>query len=293
MPFSRDQTPYILFKTEHECVSFLFNIRWPNGFTCPFCDRHQPEIAPAYNVVCRYCRKQTSITSHTVMHGTKNSLISWMLVAWQFCSNERGISAREIQRLMALSSYQTAWRWLQKLRLAASIAESGLCEGTVLADVWPLTRIFPASRQKSEVGVALELDYPHEKGERIRFCLIEQGLSVRLSSIINRIAASGSTLVVPESDSDSWPVEYSYRKISDKHLQLLEHRIDRASSWFTSTYKKALGDNYLQLYLDEYAFRFNTAQWGHPLKVFEHLLKGLLSTEPFFKSADNSRQDKR
>lgn len=291
MAISRDQTPYTLFKTEHECISFLFKIRWPNGFTCPFCNRHQPETAPAYNVACRYCRKQTSITSQTVMHGSKNSLISWMLVAWQFCVNSQGISAREIQRLMALTSYQTAWRWLQKIRLAAAIAESDLCTGTVLIDVWPFSKIVAGNRSESEVGVALELDYPEKKGERIRLMLVEQNVAMTLPTMITNLATCGSTLIIRESERDGRPTDYNYRKPSDTHLRIIEHHIERVSSWFSSTYRKAVGHNYLQLYLGEYSFRFNTAQWAYKTDVFEHLLKGLLSTEAAYTAGNFSRQD--
>lgn len=289
MTISRDQTPYTLFKTEHECISYLFNIRWPNGFTCPFCNRYQPETAPAYSIACRYCRKQTSITSHTVMHGSKNSLISWVLVAWQFCVNERGISAREIQRLMALSSYQTAWRWLQKIRLAAAIAESDLCTGTVLIDVWPLARLLPASRSGSEVGVGLELDGSGEKGERIRFCFVGQNSIMDISGIIENLVSHGSSLIVQE-DFEHQPFNYNYRKPTDKHLKIVDQQIERISRWLSSTYRKAVGDNYLQLYLDEYSFRFNTAHWAYKVNVFEHLLKGLLSTEAAFTAMNLSRQ---
>jgi hypothetical protein len=89
-------------------------------------------------VVCRYCRKQTSITAHTLMHGSKKNLVAWMRVASQFCFHDQGISARELQRLMKLSCYQTAWNWLQKMRRGAALAESTPCRGTVLFDIIPL-----------------------------------------------------------------------------------------------------------------------------------------------------------
>ncbi|MFN2356095.1 MAG: transposase, partial [Desulfopila sp.] len=69
------------FSTEHACVTYLFQKRWPWGFKCPFCQRVQKDMAPAYTVVCRYCRKQTSITAHTLMHGSKKNLVAWMRVA--------------------------------------------------------------------------------------------------------------------------------------------------------------------------------------------------------------------
>lgn len=73
MTASQQQFFNSLFTDEHACVSYLFNKRWPMGFACPFCGVVQPEVAPAYTVVCRYCRKQTSITAKTLMHGSKKT----------------------------------------------------------------------------------------------------------------------------------------------------------------------------------------------------------------------------
>jgi len=66
------------FANEHACVTYLFRRRWPLGFRCPFCGAVQKETAPAYTVVCRYCRKQTSITAQTIMHGSKMDLVAWL-----------------------------------------------------------------------------------------------------------------------------------------------------------------------------------------------------------------------
>jgi len=110
-----------LFATEQDCIAYLFHKRWPDGFHCPFCGRHQKEIAPAHTVVCRYCRKQSSITASTLMHGSKKNLSEWMQVAAQFCFSKDGMSARSLQNSFNIATYQTAWNWLKKLRKAAAM----------------------------------------------------------------------------------------------------------------------------------------------------------------------------
>ena len=48
------------------------------------------------------CRKQFSVTTGTVFHGSKVSLRIWLFVYFEMCANKVGITAREIARRMAL-----------------------------------------------------------------------------------------------------------------------------------------------------------------------------------------------
>lgn len=280
MTVSRQLTPDTLFSTEYECVTYLFNKRWPRGFVCPFCNRLQKETAPAYSVVCRYCRKQTSITAHTVMHGSKNSLISWMLVAWQFCSRDQGISAREIQRRMALSSYQTAWTWLRKIRRGAALAESAPCSGIVTFDMVPLALSPSIKKREAAVGIARETPCPENKVKRIRFSLLESGSLQEVSTVITKLVKRDSTLLIDDAVKPSTLLpEYLCRQSNSTQHPQAEQLAVEAASWLSSTYRRCIDSDYLQSYLDEFSFRYNTSAWPNKLMVFEHLLSGLLTSD--------------
>jgi transposase-like protein len=47
---------------------------------------------------CFSCRKQVSVLTGTVFHGTKVPLRKWVLVFFEMCVSKNGISAREIER---------------------------------------------------------------------------------------------------------------------------------------------------------------------------------------------------
>lgn len=279
MIISQSQSPRALFRSEHECVEYLFDKRWPVGFICPFCHRHQPETRPAFTVVCHHCRKQTSITARTVMHGSRNSLISWMLVAWQFCSREQGISAREIQNLLALSSYQTSWKWLQKIRLAASLAESMPCAGTVLFGIRQFSDIeLENERSTVDIGIALELG-SNQESSRVRFLLVDGRLPNVYSGLVTHLVGEGSLLFVDDREQQLLDQDrFSCRSQNKKHQQLLTTTLDEAKSWLSRLYRKGVGGNYLQLYLDEFAFRFNTRKLQNRMAIFEQFLTGLLAS---------------
>ena len=277
-----------LFATEHACVTYLFQKRWPWGFKCPFCRRVQSDVAPAYTVVCRYCRKQTSITAHTLMHGSKKNLIAWMRVAAQFCFHQPGVSARELQRQMELSCYQTAWSWLQKIRRGAASSESAPCSGTVLFDVLPLHISALPKMVPVEVAAALELDRNHPQSARVRLLRLDKNSAQQRAAAVSTLVARDAFLLLKSKhqtdidhlDGAAYTLAVPTRHQLAKAVVLLQ----KTASWLDTLYHGAIDSGYLQSYLDEFCFRHNTASWPDRLAVLDHLLTGLIA------STDNRAQ---
>jgi len=270
-----------LFANEQACVSYLFKKRWPCGFRCPFCGTEQKEMAPAYTVVCRYCRKQTSITAHTLMHGTKKSLVSWMGISWQFCFNDKGISAREVQRFMKLASYQTAWRWLQKIRYGATLAESTRVGGNVLFECCSLSEESSSHQIHPEIGVALELNHENETKGRVRFELLTSSSPDAIAITINNLVFKDSTLLLKNLDwisNERLTNQYSCKQANSDQLRQVKILVQETKDWLSSLYRGAIDTTYMQTYLGEFSFRHNTASWPDRLSVFDHLLTGLVSS---------------
>lgn len=273
-------TPDLLFSTLHDCVVYLFRRRWPHGFVCPFCDRLQKEVTPAPVVVCRFCRKQSSITAHTVMHGSRNGLLAWMLVAWQFCLRKEGISARQIQNLLELSSYQTAWRWLKKIRKGAALAEQAPCRQAVLFQILPLME-HELKDQRQLLVTALE-DHPEGgRRERLRLQVLRASELGCLQTVADLVEPGSILFVGDLSDQAMLQSAYQLSPASSDQRRRLAKITPQLLAWLGATHRKSAGGSYLQEYLDEYVFRFNTASWSTRLAVFEHLLGGLLDSSGY------------
>ena len=69
------------FADEPACAAVLAAMRWPGGFRCPSCghERGWALKARAHVFECAGCRRQTSLTAGTVMHGSKPPLTVWLL----------------------------------------------------------------------------------------------------------------------------------------------------------------------------------------------------------------------
>src|SRR5205814_4872117 len=83
---------------------------------------------------CKTCRKQFSVITGTVFHGTKVPLHTWLMVVFEMCANKNGIAAREIARKYGVAP-KTAWFMTHRLREAMKDkAPHKLLTGTVVAD---------------------------------------------------------------------------------------------------------------------------------------------------------------
>src|SRR5690349_14432281 len=108
------------FPDDAACARWLFGRRWPDGFRCPGCghDKGWELGRGALLVECARCRRQTSVTAGTVLHGSHLGLRTWFLAAWLVATHRNGISARQLWLQLGLGSYKTAWLLLRKLRRA-------------------------------------------------------------------------------------------------------------------------------------------------------------------------------
>jgi transposase-like protein len=100
------------FATEEQTLEHLTRVRWPNGPECPKCKN--PEVRkidsksrgnrPLYR--CLPCKKQFSVTSGRFFKGIRH-VSEWLIAVYLVESNPKGISPKQLQRLLSLS-YRTA-----------------------------------------------------------------------------------------------------------------------------------------------------------------------------------------
>jgi transposase-like protein len=84
---------------------------------------------------CADCRKQFSVLTGTIFHGSKIPVRTWLFVVFEMCASKNGVSAREIERKYDLTA-KTAWFMLHRIREAMKpgMPLGNLLSGTVVAD---------------------------------------------------------------------------------------------------------------------------------------------------------------
>ena len=104
------------FSGEDACLRALVAARQAAGMTCPRCANTKTYVY-GRRVGCTRCPRRWSVTSGTVMAGTKLPLTCWLRAMHLMTSTKQGISAIELGRRLGLS-YPTAWYLRKRLRHA-------------------------------------------------------------------------------------------------------------------------------------------------------------------------------
>lgn len=137
-------------RTEADAYKFLEELRWNGDPICAHCGAHEPYFltpkngetrtttrgteSPRRVWKCRKCRKQFSVLTGTIFHGTKIPVRTWIFVVFEMASSKNGIAAREIERKYGLTP-KSAWFMCHRIREAMKREPmAGLLTGRVAVD---------------------------------------------------------------------------------------------------------------------------------------------------------------
>lgn len=280
------------FPSDDACLDYLDWLRWPDGFCCPHCGSTAAGREASGRYGCHGCRKQVSVTSGTVFHKTRTPLTVWFEVVWLVTAGKSGVSAAHLHRVLPISSYQTAWTMLGKLRHVMSTTESAPLTGRVEVDETFIGGPKPGMRGRGALGkvlVAGAIEITESGWGRARLALIEDASAATLKTFVRANVAADSTVV-----TDGWR---SYRSALDgyTHVPLnvaasgrpaheslpAVHRLFAlVKRTLEGTYQGAGTSEHLPEYLDEFVFRFNRRHSRHRGLVFMRLLQRAVTRGP-------------
>jgi transposase-like protein len=288
------------FATEEACFAYLARLRWPNGFVCPQCgSATQPGRASRARLICRACRHQSTVTAGTIFDKTRTPLKIWFGAAWYLTNQKQGVSALGLQRVLGLSSYQTAWAMLHRLRRAMVRPAREQLKGNVEVDETYIA-ITARGKPRSRVGrkshttntlVAVAVESLDPKGfGRIRLRRILADSERYVLPFVREAVAPGSKVHTDGSPAYRSLPEQGY--LHQRHVMAGStfpahasmpgvHRVaSLVKRWLLGTHHGAVQPDQLDCYLDEFVFRFNRRTSRYRGLLFYRLLEQAVVTEP-------------
>jgi transposase-like protein len=274
------------FVDERACLEYLAASRWPRGYRCPRCGGAKAWVLERRHLwECTRCHHQASVTAGTVLHGTRTPLTLWFWGAYLVATHTPGISAAQLGRQLGLSRYETAWLMLQKLRRAMVAPEREPLKREVEVDEFFVGGVEAGSHgarqrgQKSLCAGAIEV---RGRGSgRLRLRVVPDASARSLGGFLAASVERGAIV-----RTDAWPgyaglrgLGFDHRPRSQRALRAaggdedlvprLHRAVSNLKSWLRGTHRGVSSDH-LQVYLDEFVFRFNRR--GSPMAAFQTLL---------------------
>jgi len=254
-----------VFPDDAACRAYLLERRWPEGFRCRACGHDAAWQRSVGRFLCQRCRVETSLTAGTILHSSRLPLLTWFWSAYLLATTP-GLNALTLGRLLGLTSRETAWAVLDRLREAMSSADLPLLSGTVEADEMALGGFAPGKRGFAGANKTTVLVLVERGSSRTRFVVVPDRKGATLVPVIARLVEVGSDVITDGHDGyRGLPrAGYGWTRVPHPRGGLARGGANRATPaadgatsrfkrWLTGTYNKPPAD--MTRYLGEFCFR--------------------------------------
>ena len=262
------------FPDDEACLRHLFEIRFGPDFACPACERQTKwfriKAERAYS--CQWCGHHLHPTVGTPFQQTRTPLQLWFYAIFLFTTTRNGVAAKELQRQLGVT-YKTAWRMAKQIRTLLD-EDGGPLQGIVEVDETfvggkprqrqPRRGPRPATdptAKKPVVGMV-------ERGGAVKAWVTDDVRAKTIRPLITEHIMPEATVFTDDAGqygSGKAARGYQHRRINhsarvyvkgDLHTNTIEGFWSLLKNGIRGTYH-AVGKDYLQSYVDEYAFRYN------------------------------------
>lgn len=266
--------------SDADARTLLEGLRWPDGPVCPHCESVEVTTLNGKSCrpglkKCRTCRKQFTVTVGTIFESSHVGLGEWMFAFSAMCASKKGISALQLQRMLNLGSYETAWFMCHRIRHAL-LTNSGFLKGDVEVDETYVGgkprrdnlqtgRKNPGGRGTAKVPVVALV----ERGGKAHCRVVTDVSSMTLKGAIREAVSENSTIF-----TDEWAAYKGIGKEFDGGHRTVNHGAGQYSDLdgtntntvesFFALIKRGIYGNFhhvskkhLHRYMAEFEFRWN------------------------------------
>jgi transposase-like protein len=212
-------------------------------------------------------------------------------------SQKNGTSASNIQRILGLGSYNSAWAWLHKIRRAMVKLDREPLSGDVEIDETQFgeTTNDKRGRGTDQMKLIIAVELKFKSLGRIRIRIIKDFSSGSLHPFIKENIARGSKLITDDWNGYSGIEKYNYirdihkSKKDDTEMQHVHLVISLLKRWILGTQQGSYSNKYFDYYLDEFVFRFNQRKSKDRGLLFYRLMQ--VATQKEFTSVKEIKKE--
>lgn len=287
-----DLTSY--FNTEERCKKYIFESRWEkHDVVCPFCGQHHCTTRTDGRFHCPHCNANFSVLVGTIFENTKISLVKWFIAMYLISCHKKGISSVQLATDIHVTQ-KTAWFILHKVRTLYKQDDSVVLSALVECDemylggretnkheckktektqgrstktktpIFGMTMVWKTEDVDKETGEVKEKTHTYEIAHKV-----PDTKAATLIPIIEHFVAEGSTVVTDELNAYNG-LNAKYNHVFVRHGEK-EFTIGSYSTngieGFWGHFKRVIfgtyhfvTKRYLDRYIDEAVFRFNTKE---------------------------------
>jgi transposase-like protein len=118
-----------IFHDEAKATAHMEADRWPEGVICPFCGfanvHRMAGKTQAGMFLCNNCRDKFTVRTGTIFERSHIPLHKWLMATHIMAASKKSVSALQLQRMLGLGSYRSAWFMCHRIREAMAPKRRG------------------------------------------------------------------------------------------------------------------------------------------------------------------------
>lgn len=262
------------FPDDDACLEWLKQFLYPDGINCIKCQRvtNHHKIASRKSYSCASCGHHVHPTAGTIYHKSRTPLTDWFYAVFLMASTRCGISAKQLERELGVT-YKTAWRMFHQIRGMLDDSNNKLA-GLVEVDETYIGAKKKGPTGRGAKGKTIVAGAAERKGS-VRAKVVNDVRSTTLIPFIEDNVVKYSTVYTDELASYHSLWGYGYRHetcrhgakayvVGDAHTNSIEGFWSLLKGGIRGVYKHT-SKQWLQNYINEYAFRYNRRHDTQPM----------------------------
>lgn len=263
------------FTDETAAIAHLEASRWPDGVNCPHCGsvnvhRMGGKTQAGY-FLCNDCRDKFTARTGTVMERSHIPVHKWLLAIHLMSASKKGVSAHQLHRMLGIT-YKSAWFLCHRIREAMRTdgkptdmggeGQQVQADETYYGNTSKRAKYYKKGH-KNKSGV-VGLVNP-ETGEARAF-VVKTATAKKVHEILHTNVHRSTMLVTDESPFYTNAGYKSHKTVfhtANEYVNKDGFTTNNVENFF-GTFKKGMvgtyhfcGEQHLQRYLDEFAFRYS------------------------------------
>jgi transposase-like protein len=283
------------FASTDDCCSFLYEMKWENGFKCSKCGHtkgYKGKIK--WNMRCSKCKYDESVKANTFFHKMKLPILKAFEIMYTLSNRKKGMSALEVARTFGINP-ETASLIRRKIQKGMISSGKNKLKKNVNVDEFVVGgkeagkqgRSSTSKKVKIIVGCEVVTDKKGKKTLGNAYAQVIEDYSAKslLPFFDSKIELTANI------STDKWT---SYQPISEKfnieqtksqggvNFKELNTLTMLVKGWLRGIHHHVSKD-YMQNYLDEFFFKFNRK--AYPETSFYRLISNFMGMKPEYLKA--------
>jgi len=274
------------FPDQQTCIDHLEELRWSGNVVSPFDASSKVYDCKGNKYKCKNTGKYFNVKTNTIFDNTKLPLQKWFLAIWLVTSHKKGISSIQLSKDIGVTQ-KSAWFMLSRIRQCFGIDNDTQLDNEVEAD-----ETFVGGKNKNRHAnkkvkgtsddKAPVLGMVERKGKVIAKHVPNTTMETLTAEILKNVNETAKLYTDEYTSYARMKRVYDHSVVKHSKHQYVKGRVHTNTiESFWALLKRGIfgiyhftSKKHLQLYVDEFTFRYNSREVGESVR-FNLLLQNI------------------